>query len=118
MQTGRSKNPAFMAEIPHIGAVISREKGAGGLIPPFLSFNQTMQGATFLGGLYQAMMPPAARTGVPTLTHPFFGTAAQSQERFERLASSFCRIWMSRCGAHRITTRWRLMGVITPGRVR
>jgi len=84
MQTGRSQNPAFAAEIPHIGAVISREKGANGLIPPFLSFNQTMQGATFLGGLFEAMMPPATRTGIPTLTHPFFGTAAQSQERFER----------------------------------
>ncbi len=85
MQTAHSQNPALASEMPHIGAVIAREKGASGLIPPFLSFNQTnLQGATFLGGLFQPMMPPATRTGISTLTHNFFGNATQSQARFER----------------------------------
>jgi len=85
MQTARSQNPALASEIPHIGAVVARERGANGLIPPFLSFNQSnLQGATFLGGLYMPMMPPANTGGVGTLTHNFFGPAQQSQERFER----------------------------------
>jgi hypothetical protein len=85
MQTAHAQNPALASEIPHIGAVVARERGAGGLIPPFLSFNQSnLQGATFLGGLYQPMMPPANQGGIGTLTHNFFGNAAQSQERFDR----------------------------------
>jgi hypothetical protein len=85
MQTSHSQNPAFAAETPHIGAVISREKGANGLIPPFMSFNQgNLQGATFLGGRFQPLMPPAQRTGISTLTHNFFGTTDQSRARFER----------------------------------
>ncbi len=81
MQTAHSQNPALAAEMPHIGAVIAHEKGASGLIPPFLAFNQSnIQGATFLGGPYSPMMPPATRTGVSTLTHNFYGT--QSQQRF------------------------------------
>lgn len=81
MQTAHSQNPALAAEMPHIGAVIAQEKGANGLIPPFMAFNQTnIQGATFLGGPYTPMMPPATRTGVSTLTHNFYG--AQSQQRF------------------------------------
>ncbi len=83
MQTAHQQNPALAAEIPHIGAVVAREKGAQGLIPPFLAFNQSnLQGATFLGGLFAPMMPPAQQAGVGTLTHNHFGTA--SQERFER----------------------------------
>jgi hypothetical protein len=85
MQTAHSQNPALASEIPHIGAVIARERGATGLIPPFLSFGQSnLQGATFLGGLFAPMMPPAQQTGVTTLTHNFFGAPAVSQERFER----------------------------------
>jgi hypothetical protein len=85
MQTAHQQNPALAAEIPHIGAVVAREKGAQGLIPPFLAFNQSnLQGATFLGGLFAPMMPPAQQTGIGTLTHNHFGTAAASQERFER----------------------------------
>ncbi|MBM3763186.1 MAG: DUF1501 domain-containing protein [Acidobacteria bacterium] len=85
MQTARSQNPALASEIPHIGAVIAREKGANGLIPPFLSFNQSnLQGATFLGGLYMPMMTPANSGGIGTLMHNFFGNAQQSQQRFER----------------------------------
>ena len=73
------------AKTPHIGAVISREKGANGLIPPFMSFNQSnLQGATFLGRRFQPLMPPAQRTGISTLTHNFFGTTDQSRTRFER----------------------------------
>ncbi len=85
MQTAHSQNPALAAEIPHIGAVVAREKGSQGLIPPFLAFNQSnLQGATFLGGLFAPMMPPAQQSGIGTLTHNFFGNATQSQERFER----------------------------------
>ncbi|MBY0503539.1 MAG: DUF1501 domain-containing protein [Bryobacteraceae bacterium] len=85
MQTGHTQNPAFAGETPHIGAVISREKGANGLIPPFMSFNQSnLQGATFLGGRFQPLMPPAQRTGISTLSHNFFGTPDQSRARFDR----------------------------------
>ena len=82
MQTGHPSNPAFATEIPHIGAVISREKGANGQVPPFMSFNQTIQGATFLGGRFQPMYPPAQRTGIATLTHNHFGS--DSNNRFNR----------------------------------
>ncbi len=81
VQTGHSQNPALAAETPHIGAVIGYERGFNGLLPPFLSFNQNVQGATFLGGPYMPMSPPAARTGLATLTHNYFGSA--SQQRFE-----------------------------------
>lgn len=85
MQTGHSQNPALAGETPHIGAVIAREKGSAGLLPPFFSFNQGgLQGAKFLGGLFEPMMPPATRTGITTLSHNHFGTVAQSQARFER----------------------------------
>jgi hypothetical protein len=82
VQTGHPSNPAFASEIPHIGAVISREKGATGLVPPFMSFNQTIQGATFLGGRFQPMLPPAQRAGISTLTHNHFGN--DSMNRFNR----------------------------------
>ena len=82
IQTAHSLNPALSAETPHIGAVVAYERGAKGLLPPFLAFNQTsLQGATFLGGPYSPMMPPATRNGVATLNHNFFG--ASSQQRFE-----------------------------------
>jgi hypothetical protein len=85
MQTAHSQNPALASEIPHIGAVVARERGANGLIPPFLSFGQSnLQGATFLGGLFAPMMPPAQTTGISTLTHNHFGAAGPSAERFER----------------------------------
>ena len=59
-------------------------KGAKGLLPPFMAFNQSgMQGATFLGGPYAPMMPPATRTGVATLSH---------QVLRDRRASSASRI--------------------------
>ena len=82
IQTSHAQNPALASEIPHVGAVVAYEKGASGLLPPFLAFNQTaLQGATFLGGPYMPMMPPAQRTGLGTLRPDFFG--ATSQQRFE-----------------------------------
>ncbi len=85
MQTAHSQNPALAGETPHIGAVIAREKATDGLLPPFMSFNQTgLQGAKFLGGLFEPMMPPATRNGITTLSHNHFGAIAQSRERFER----------------------------------
>ena len=87
IQTSHSQNPALAGETPHIGAVVGYERGFNGLLPPFLSFNQNLQGATFLGGPYMPMMPPATRTGVATLTHNYFGTASPQrfQERFQLL---------------------------------
>ena len=90
IQTAHSQNPALAAEIPHVGAVVAYEKGAKGLLPPFMAFNQSsLQGATFLGGNYMPMMPPATRTGIATLTHPYFGTASQQrfEDRFTKLAA-------------------------------
>lgn len=85
MQTAHSQNPALAGETPHIGAVVAREKGSNGILPPFLSFNQTgLQGAKFLGGLFEPMMPPATRTGITTLSHNHFGAVAQSMDRFNR----------------------------------
>jgi hypothetical protein len=85
MQTAHSQNPALAAETPHIGSVIAREKVNDGLIPPFLSFNQSgLQGATFLGGRFMPFMPPAARTGISTLSHNHFNTADLGRARFEQ----------------------------------
>jgi hypothetical protein len=87
IQTSHSSNPALMGETPHVGAVVGYERGFNGLLPPFLAFNQTLQGSTFLGGPYMPMMPPATRTGVATLTHNYFGTASQQRflDRFQLL---------------------------------
>lgn len=85
MQTAHSQNPALAAETPHIGAIIGRERGGSGILPPFMSFNQGgLQGAKFIGGLYEPMMPPATRNGIATLSHNYFGSVAQSRERFEK----------------------------------
>jgi len=87
IQTSHSSNPALMAETPHVGAVVGYERGFNGLLPPFLSFNQTLQGSTFLGGPYMPMMPPASRTGLSTLTHNYFGNNSLTQfdNRFKLL---------------------------------
>ena len=85
LQTAHAQNPAFASETPHIGAVIARERGANGLVPPFLSFNQPdLQGAAFVGGRYQPMMPPISNSGIQTLSHNHFGSPAESQARFEQ----------------------------------
>jgi hypothetical protein len=82
LQTAHPSNPAFVAETPHLGAVIGYEKGATSLLPPFLSLNaQSVQGAKFLGGVYEPFTPPLDPGGLPTLRHDFFGN--QSQSRFQ-----------------------------------
>jgi len=82
MQTAHPANPAFVAETPHIGAVVSLEKGGGGPMPPFIAPNgNSMQGSTFLGGSMSPMMAPANQGGLSTIEHNYFGT--QSQLRFE-----------------------------------
>ena len=81
LQTAHPSNPAFAAETPHLGAVIGREKGSTGPMPPFLALNSTgIQGAAFLGGKVSPLMPPASAGGLTTLEHNFFGP--QSESRF------------------------------------
>ncbi len=82
LQTAHPSNPAFVAETPHIGAVVALEKGGTGPLPPFLALNGgTNQGATFLGGQMAPLATPANQGGLSTIEHPFFGN--QSQARFE-----------------------------------
>ena len=84
LQTAHPANPAFIAESPNMGSIIGLEKGGVGLLPPFLSLNGAPdQGAKFLGGKVEPMSAPANSGGLATLQHNFFGTAAQSQARFE-----------------------------------
>jgi uncharacterized protein (DUF1501 family) len=83
LQTAHPSNPAFVAETPHIGAVISLEKGSSGPMPPFLSLNAMgEQGSTFLGGRVAPMRAPANRGGLNTIEHNFYGS--DSQNRFEQ----------------------------------
>jgi hypothetical protein len=83
LQTAHPQNPAFVAETPHIGAVVALEKGGQGKVPPFLTLNgSTGRGATFLGGRYEPMTAPAVPGGFSTLEHPYFG--ASSRTRFEQ----------------------------------
>jgi hypothetical protein len=85
MQTAHPDNPAFVAETPHLGAVVALERGGGGPMPPFLAPDAgggvVMQGATFLGGGVSPLAAPANQGGLTTIEHNFFGT--QSQQRFE-----------------------------------
>jgi hypothetical protein len=84
LQTAHPANPAFLAESPNMGSIVALEKSGAGLLPPFLSLNGSpAQGATFLGGQDEPMSPPTNAGGLSTLQHNFFGTAAQSQARFE-----------------------------------
>lgn len=82
LQTAHQSNPAFLAETPNIGAVVSLEKGGSGKLPPFLNLNAagTVQGATFLGGRYEPFDAPT-NSSFNTIKHEFFGS--QSQQRFE-----------------------------------
>jgi hypothetical protein len=83
IQTSHSFNPAFAAEIPHIGAVISKEKAGSGKFPPFLGLNSTpMRGSTFLGGRYTPLQPYVNQNGLNTLQHNFYGN--NSQQIFEQ----------------------------------
>src|SRR5436190_10019824 len=84
LQTAHPANPAFLAESPNIGSVVGLERGGEGPLPPFLSLNGSPdQGAKFLGGRVEPMSAPSNAGGLSTLQHNFFGTAAQSQTRFE-----------------------------------
>ncbi len=83
LQTNHPFNPAFANEIPHIGAVISKEKAGNGLLPPFLGLNSnSMRGSTFLGGRYTPLQPYPNQGGLSTLQHSFYGT--QSKQVFEQ----------------------------------
>ena len=88
MQTSHPANPAFLAESPHIGAVVAYEMGkSSSKLPPFLAFNGAPRGATFLGGRNEPMSAPANQGGFSTITHPFFGNASEArfQQRFALL---------------------------------
>ena len=68
LQTSHSFNPAFAGEIPHVGAVISKERAGSGKFPPFLGLNSSpMRGSTFLGGRYTPLQPYVNQNGLNTL---------------------------------------------------
>jgi hypothetical protein len=81
-QTAHPSNPAFIAESPHVGAVVSYELGKSGPLPPFLALNvdSSFQGAKFLGGFNEPLIAPVQATGLNTLQHNYYGT--NSQQRF------------------------------------
>ena len=91
IQTAHPSNPAFVAESPHVGSVLTRELGAPGPLPPFLMLNAgggVVQGAKFLGGLFEPFNAPANAGGLATLEHNFYGNTSQTRfnERFQLLA--------------------------------
>ena len=81
-QTAHPSNPAFLAESPNLGAVVSYELGKNGPLPPFLALNvdSAFQGAKFLGGFNEPLIAPVTATGLNTLQHPYYGN--NSQQRF------------------------------------
>jgi hypothetical protein len=83
-QTAHPDNPAFIAESPHIGAVVSYELGKHGPLPPFLALNvdSSFQGAKFLGGFNEPLTAPVNANGLTTLQHNYYG--ANSQPRFNQ----------------------------------
>lgn len=106
VQTGHSSNPAFNSETPHLGAVIASELGAQSKLPPFLSLNGSpAQGATFLGGDFEALVPPLTAAGFPLLEHNYFGprSAARFEEKFKLLDELDAEIRAS--GPHPVLTR-------------
>ncbi|MGH9660339.1 MAG: DUF1501 domain-containing protein, partial [Bryobacteraceae bacterium] len=85
LTTAHPANPAFLAESPHIGAVVALEKGGQGKLPPFISLNGNAgRGSVFLGGKYEPMSAPANQGGFTTIQHNFFGNVQQSQTRFDQ----------------------------------
>src|SRR5215831_18510630 len=83
LQTVHPFNPAFAGEIPHIGAVISKEMAGSGKLPPFLGLNSGgMRGSTFLGGRYTPLQPFPNANGINTLRHDYYGNS--SQQVFEQ----------------------------------
>jgi hypothetical protein len=83
-QTAHPSNPAFVAESPHIGAVVSHEMGKHGPLPPFLALNvdSQFQGAKFLGGFNEPLIAPVQSNGLTTLQHNYYGN--NSQQRFNQ----------------------------------
>jgi hypothetical protein len=82
LQTAHPSNPAFLAESPHIGSVISAELKPTGILPPFLAINSgVMQGAKFLNGIYEPLGTTANAGGLTTLEHNYYGN--NSRTRFE-----------------------------------
>ena len=81
-QTAHPSNPAFVAESPHVGAVVSYELGKTGPLPPFLALNvdSSFQGAKFLGGFNEPLIAPVSAGGLNTLQHNYYGN--NSQQRF------------------------------------
>jgi hypothetical protein len=81
-QTAHPSNPAFIAESPHVGAVVSYELGKHGPLPPFLALNvdSSFQGAKFLGGFNEPLIAPVNANGLNTLQHNYYGS--NSQQRF------------------------------------
>ena len=80
-QTAHPSNPAFVAESPHIGAVVSYELGKRGPLPPFLALNvnSQFQGAKFLGGVNEPLIAPVQATGLSTLQHNYYGVNSQTR---------------------------------------
>lgn len=83
-QTAHPSNPAFVAESPNIGAVVSYELGKRGPLPPFLALNvdAAFQGAKFLGGTNEPLIAPVQANGLTTLQHNYYGS--NSQTRFNQ----------------------------------
>ena len=89
MQTAHPANPAFLAETPHMGAVISFERSGTGPMPPFLSLNQQgggFQGSTFLGGEFSPLSAPSGGQ-LDAIKHDYFGQNSETRffERFNLL---------------------------------
>jgi hypothetical protein len=85
MQTAHTPNPAFAAETPHVGAVVSLERQSSGPMPPFLSLNENVlpvQGSAFLGGRVAPAAFPVESKGLSTIEPDFFGS--ESQARFDQ----------------------------------
>lgn len=78
-QTAHPSNPAFIAESPNIGAVVSYELGKRGPLPPFLALNvdSQFQGAKFLGGNNEPLIAPVQAQGLTTLQHNYYGNNSQ-----------------------------------------
>ena len=89
MQTAHPANPAFLAETPHMGAIISFERSGTGPMPPFLSLNQQgggFQGSTFLGGEFSPLSAPSGGQ-LDAIKHDYFGQDSETRffERFNLL---------------------------------
>lgn len=90
IQTGHAFNPAVAPEIPHVGAVVSREKLTRGKMPPFLALHsQGVRGPAFLGGQFSPLSPWPNRNGIYTLQHNFYGPSSQQVfgEKFDLLSA-------------------------------